>query len=75
MKQNETYDGEKMYWLTCDHCGDFTLQYESETELAANALDAGWRYNSLLNKHFCCLTCEVEGLVDSVGKEKGGLHD
>ena len=63
-------DGTTLYWMVCDHCGDFTLQYDSRAELAEATMDDGWRYNTTLGKHFCTLTCELECLA-KLAKEGG----
>ena len=73
MINRQKEDGEMLYWLTCDHCEDFTLQYHTRAELAEATMDDGWRYNTTLQKHFCTLACELEALA-KLSKE-GGSDD
>lgn len=62
-----------LYWLTCDHCEDFTLQYDTKEELAEESQEEGWRYNTTLDKHFCCFACEFRYLAKlALKSEKGG---
>lgn len=62
-------NGNNQYWLSCDHCGDFTMQYDSRYELALEAMEAGWRHNTNFGKHFCTLTCELEYLAKLAKKQ------
>ena len=63
-------DGTPLYWMVCDHCGDFTLQYETPEKLAYEALEAGWRREKTLGKDFCCRYCELSYLAKLF--KKGG---
>ena len=69
MIHSQLEQNEPLYWMTCDNCGDFTLQYDSRSELALETMDDGWRHNTSLGKHFCTLTCELEYLVKLAKKQ------
>ena len=73
MKNYCDEDGVRLFWLSCDHCEDVTIECHSRYDLAMIAIATGWRHNKVLGKDFCCLTCELAYLAKHV--EKGERND
>lgn len=71
MISSESVEGQTLYWLTCDNCGDFTVQYDSKGEMLEETMGDGWRKNPTLGKHFCGLPCELYYLAKLAAKEGG----